>query len=135
MNTPTIGSRLQRPVQPVLVEDDVAPPGGGDVLAELFEHLLGAGRMFAGCRAHLDADRIARRSLAKGLVGLGGKKGELLGDFTGFGGHDSIAEAATPRLPRRGIGDAERTVSGKRALSQKAAAVQSRLKECRKDEG
>ena len=48
-----------------LMEHDVVAAGGGDVLAELVEHLVAAGGVFAGGRADLDADR-ARRPPAAG---------------------------------------------------------------------
>ena len=47
-----------------LVQHDVVAAGGGDVLAELVEHLVGAGRVLAGGRADLDHNRIASESFA-----------------------------------------------------------------------
>ena len=68
--TPTIGSRLQRPVQPVWCRMMSSAARGGDVLAELVEHLVAAGGVFAGGRADLDADAVARRPLAERFLGL-----------------------------------------------------------------
>ena len=67
-----------------LVQDDVVAAGGGDVLAELVEHLVAAGGVFAGGRADLDADPVAGRPLPERFVGLFGQRFELLGNF---GGH------------------------------------------------
>ena len=41
-----------------LVQDDVAAAGGGHVLAELVQHLAGAGGLLAGGRADLDANML-----------------------------------------------------------------------------
>ena len=61
-----------------LVQDDVAAARGGDVLAELVEHLVAAGGVFAGGRADLDADPVARRPLPERFLGLLDQRVELL---------------------------------------------------------
>ena len=52
-----------------LVQDDVVAAGGGDVLAELVEHLVAAGGVFAGGRADLDANPIGGRPPPERLLG------------------------------------------------------------------
>ena len=46
-----------------LVEHDVVAARGGDVLAELVEHVLRAGGVLAGGRAHLNHDPLVRQLL------------------------------------------------------------------------
>ena len=45
------------------VQEDIAAAGSGDVLAKLVEHFVRAGRLFAGGRSDLDANRAPRRLL------------------------------------------------------------------------
>ena len=51
--------------------------GGGDVLAELVEHLIAAGGVLAGGRADLDADRVAAARSSQRLLGPLGQGFEL----------------------------------------------------------
>jgi len=61
-----------------LVQQDVGAARGGQVPAELFEHLLRAGGVFARGRAHLNTNPIARLLLAQGLLRLGGQKSQTV---------------------------------------------------------
>lgn len=63
-----------------LMEGNVVAARGGDVLAELVGHLVAAGGVFAGGRADLDANPIARRPLPHGFFGLLDQGVELLRD-------------------------------------------------------
>ena len=59
---------------------DVLATGGCDVLAELFEHLPGAGGVLAGRRPDLDPDRGGVLSSSQGILGGGLAFGETLGN-------------------------------------------------------
>ena len=64
-----------------LVQDDVVAAGGGDVFAELVEHLAAAGGVFAGGRADLDANPDVGRPIVEDFGGLLGQRVKLLGNF------------------------------------------------------
>jgi len=53
-----------------LMQQDVLAARGGDVFAKLVKNLAASGGVFAGGRADLDADRIARGLLAERFFGL-----------------------------------------------------------------
>lgn len=91
-----------------LAEDDVVASAGGDVLAELVHHLVGAGRMLAGCRPDLDVDPLPAGPLAVRFFRLGGQGFVLL--LNDVVAHSGPCEKARGRRAAPGTGAARQDV-------------------------